>query len=544
MTRQSSEVWYKNAIIYGIDVEVFADGNGDGIGDFVGLIGKLDYLKDLGVNCIWLLPFYPSSNRDNGYDIVDYYSIDPRFGHIRDFERFVKEAKKREIRVIIDLVIHHTSDEHPWFQEAKRSVLSKYRNFYVWTEKIPSGKQPSPAFPGVEKSVWEYEKNTRSYYFHDFYKFEPDLNIVNPVVRQEIFNIMEFWLSFGITGFRVDAATMLFDRKGIKGTELKDSGDFMEKMHAFVTSRNPEALLLGEADVKDGKIEHFFGDGNRMSLLYNFLLNRYLFLSLAQENADGAEERLATLPQPPRNAQWVNFLRNNDELNINQLESWGRKIVFETFAPEKRMKIYNRGIRRRLAPMLNGDKKRILMCFSLLFSLPGAPLFMYGDEIGMGENLALKERASVRTPMQWNSEKNAGFSEGYPTIPNRRVICTGHFKYQNVNVHDEDNDPDSQLNVIKKMIAVRKLHSEIGCGEYKILESDSPQIFALHFEWKGKEILLCNNLSHRDLNFGVKEMYGRQILEFFSDGVYEKKETTASDIYINGYGFRWFEVEG
>lgn len=534
-------LWYKNAFFYAVIVDVFKDGNGDGIGDFIGLTDELDYLKNLGVTCIWLLPFYPTTGRDNGYDVKDYYNISSGLGTFEDFDRFIKEAKKRKIRVIIDLVVHHTSDEHPWFLAAKKDPKSKYKDYYIWTKKIEGPQHPS-AFPGVESGVWLHDADVNAFYYHSFYRFEPDLNTKNPKVQKEIDKILQFWMEKGIDGFRMDAATLMFDRKGIPGTEIENPGPIMEHWHDIVKEYNPEGVILGEADVTPDKIATFFGTGGRMDLLFNFLLNRYIFLSFAKKDAEPMREFLHKLPVPPFAAQWVNFLRNHDELNIEQLRKEDQEIVYAAFAPSPGMRVYDRGIRRRLAPMFGDNLDRLKMAYSLLFSLPGSVMMLYGDEIGMGDDLRLPERVSVRLPMQWSDTKNAGFSTVNPSALVRSVLSTGEYSYHKVNASDQEKDPNSLMQHIKNLVAVRFAHPQIGHGVYKLLHTKPNCILGLSYDWEGDVIIILNNLSAEPCIVSLEEFKYAILTEFYSDGAYIK-ETDAMAIPMHSYGFRWFTVK-
>jgi maltose alpha-D-glucosyltransferase/alpha-amylase len=375
---KTKDRWYENATFYAIDMEAFADGNGDGIGDFAGLTDRLDYLEGLGVDCLWLLPFYLSPNRDNGYDVADYYGVDDRHGTLGEFVEFVREADRRGIRVIVDLVVNHTSDQHPWFQQARSDPDSEYRDYYVWREDPPDDPDPhrGPVFPGEEDAVWSYDEEAEAFYYHRFYHFQPDLNTANPDVREEIRKIMGFWLQLGVSGFRVDAATLMIDNKGgLESTKLEDPHGVLKDMRHFVERR-----------------------GDEMNVLLNFLLDAYLVLALAEQEAEPIRKVLDLLPDPPAECQWANFLRNYDELNVGRLPPEDQQNVFEAFAPDEEMRIYGRGIRRRLASMLEGDRDRIELAYSLLFSLPGTPLLIYGDEIGMGDDLSLPGRGAGSDP--------------------------------------------------------------------------------------------------------------------------------------------------
>jgi maltose alpha-D-glucosyltransferase / alpha-amylase len=469
-------MWYENAVFYGIDIRRFQDSNDDGFGDLRGLISRLDYLADLGIDVLWLLPFFDSPLRDNGYDIRDYYRIDPRVGELDDFIDLVQEAQKRNIRLVIDLVMNHTSDQHPWFQAARRDPASRYREYYSWTETPP--EKPAgggPIFPGEEDSVWTYDSLAKAYYFHRFYHFQPGLHIANPDVREEIFKAVDFWLSLGVDGFRFDAAPMMTEAKGLEETKPGDPDKIFKDLHSYITQRKPEAVLLGEANVSLEAIGDFFGGSSEMNMLFNFMLGPHVLLALARGNVEPLRDYLENIYIPPEEDVWLNFLRNHDEFTLEKMSEEEKEFIFQKYAPEEFMRIYGRGIRRRLAPMLseNGqgmDRKKMELVFSLLFSSPGAPLFMYGDEIGMGDNLALPGREPVRTPMQWSKENNAGFSGAERLIA--PVISARPFGYEKVNVSDQLSEDGSFLHYVKNLIEVRKNCPEIGVCPVQVLEPE------------------------------------------------------------------------
>ncbi|PZO10305.1 MAG: trehalose synthase, partial [Leptolyngbya foveolarum] len=420
--------WYKNAIVYSLDVETFMDSDGDGVGDFPGLTQRLDYLSGLGITCLWLHPFYPSPNRDDGYDVMDYYSVDSRLGTLGDFVEFMHEAKKRGISVLIDLVINHTSIQHPWFQAARSDKNSKYRDYYIWANDPPETDPAEVIFPDAEDSIWEYDNKAGAYYLHHFYKEQPDLNISNPVVRDEIRKIVHFWLELGVSGFRVDAVPYFVKNVEVLA-EQYELESFLEDLREAVSARNPEAVLLAEANVESEAFSTYFGDGNRMHMLFSFFANQKKFLALALQQSAPLTEGLQQLPKTPQACQWLNFVRHHDELTLDQLSEAERDKIYEAFAPEEQMQIYGRGIRRRLPPMFNGDRRRIELIYSLLFALPGIPLIRYGDEIGMGDDLSLPGRDSVRTPMQWSEKANGGFSTAAPACLSKPVISEGEYGY-------------------------------------------------------------------------------------------------------------------
>lgn len=539
------DIWYKNAIIYSLDVETFMDSDGDGVGDFVGLCKHLDYLTSLGVNCLWLLPFYPSSNRDNGYDVTDYYNVDSRLGNLGDFVEFMHMTRERGIRVIIDLVVNHTSNQHPWFQFARSDKNSKYHNYYVWSDDPDRHPQAEPVFPDREHSIWEYDEKAGAYYLHHFYKEQPDLNISNPAVQEEIWKIMGFWLELGVSGFRVDAAPFLIESIGMEKPNRENLQNVLSQMRDFIIERTKDGVLLAEANVAPENIPIYFGNGDRMQMLFGFLLNQYLFLALAEEKADYLKKGFNILPDIPPGAQWVNFLRHHDELTLDKLSEDDREKVFAAFAPDEEMRIYGRGIRRRLSSMLKGDRRRLELAYSLLFSLPGTPLLRYGDEIGMGDDLSLEGRTSVRTPMQWSNINNGGFSKASPEKLVRLVISGGEYGYQQVNVGMQQRDPHSLLNWMERVIRIRKQCPEFGNGEWRILETDRSQVFAHCCRWQDDIAIAIHNLSAQPCTVTLKtdEYDTKYLMDLLGDRQYQPISNCHS-IPIEGYGYRWFRADG
>ena len=532
------ELWYKHAVIYCLDVETFFDGNNDGVGDFPGLITRLDYLQSLGVTCLWLLPFYPTPNRDNGYDVMDYYGVDPRLGTLGDFTEFVYLARERGMRVLIDLVINHTSIEHPWFQAARKDKNSPYRDFYLWSKKKPKDADEGMVFPGVQKTTWTYDDAAGEYYFHRFYEHQPDLNISNPHLQEEIRRIIGFWLQLGVSGFRVDAAPFIIEMKGIDGAKETHQFDYLNDFRHFATWHRGDAILLAEANVEMKKIEQYYGDGDRLHMLFNFMLNQHVWLALAKQDARPIYKGIKKPPQITTRGQWSNFLRNHDELDLGRLSDKDREFVFDQFAPKKNMQLYERGIRRRLPPMLNGDRRRMEMAYSLMFSFPGTPVLWYGEEIGMGDDLDQKERNSVRTPMQWSSEKNGGFSQADKLI--RPVISTGDFAYEKVNVLAQDRDDQSFLNWLRNLIATRNESPEFGYGTWEVIEVKAKSVFAHCCEWGGGKVIALHNLADEPVTVTLEDASG----EMWFDLLHEHTPLKANPnvIELDGYGYRWFRV--
>ncbi len=537
----TSDFWYKNALIYGLDVETFMDSDGDGVGDFQGLIGQLDYLDRLGVDCLWLLPFYPSPNRDDGYDVTDYYGVDERFGTLGDFVEFVREADSRGIRVLIDLITNHTSKDHPWFQRARRGE-QPYRDYYVWSED-PSEPDAEPIFPDEEDSVWSYDEEAEAYYYHRFYSHEPGLDASNPDVRREIRKIMGFWLQLGVSGFRFDAAPIMIQKKGLESTEMADGHEVFREFRQFVNRRSEDALLLGEAGGTASEVGRFYGDGDELNMLFDFLLTGYLFHSLATEDAESLSEGLKILPEIPETGQWANFLRNHDELNLEWVTESQRRDIFEAFAPEEGMRLFDRGVRRRLAPMFDGDGDRIRLAYSLLFSLPGSPLLYYGDEIGMGDDLSLEGRTAVRTPMQWADERNAGFSSADPSDLVRPVIDDGPFGYESVNVDDQRFAESSLLNWLESLARIRKEHPEIGWGDCSILDVETQAVFAHRADWDGQSLVAFHNLTGDERTASVELSGGEDVcvVPVFGDQEHFVDGATV-DVTLDGYGYYWCRI--
>jgi maltose alpha-D-glucosyltransferase/alpha-amylase len=539
--------WYKNAIIYCLDVETFADGNGDGAGDFAGLTRRLDYLAGLGVTCLWLMPFYPSPNRDDGYDVADYCTIDPRFGSMADFSEFVLETRERGLDVIIDLVPNHTSDQHPWFQAARRDPTSPYRGYYVWREDDPGDTSGEVVFPGEQKGIWTYDEQAKAYYLHRFYDFQPDLNFGNPAVREEFRKVMGLWLQQGINGFRVDAAPFLSDLETIQdGQMMSDAHTFLRELKDFATVRSGNAILLGEVDVGLSTLADYFGGGNELQALFNFPLNRYLFLGLAQESADPIKFGLNELPSIPQTGQWVNFLRHHDELNLSRLTKDQREQVQAAFGPDPAMQAYGRGLRRRLAPMLDGNQARIRMAYSLLFSLPGAPMIYYGEEIGMGEHLALPERLSVRTPMQWTPYDNGGFSAASPERFVRPMVSDGDYGFERVSVSAQRADPSSLLNWMAGLMRTRRECGEIGAGSWRALDTGDDAVLGLRYDVDDSAIVAVTNLSgrRRTISLDLTDEERRTATDLFADRRYEPLSAQSRRIGLSGYGYRWLRLGG
>jgi maltose alpha-D-glucosyltransferase/alpha-amylase len=538
------DLWYRNAIIYCLDVGTFADGSGSGVGDFRGLCQQLPYLAGIGITCVWLTPFYPSPWRDHGYDIQDFYGVDPRYGTLGDFVDFIRQADELGIRVIVDLVVNHTSDQHPWFKSARSDPDSPFRDWYVWAKRKPADAASGVVFPGVQQSTWTYDREARAYYFHRFYKFQPDLNVGNPVVREEIERIMGFWLQLGVTGFRIDAVPFLIEDKGKKEPMGPEEYGFLTGFRRFLSWRRGDAMMLGEANVAPKEVINFYGDGDRINLLFNFWANQHLFLAVANETAEPVRNAYAALPDLPETAQWANFLRNHDELDLGRLDPESRERCFAVFAPESEMQLYGRGIRRRLSPMLQGDRRRIELMNSLLFTLPGTPVIRYGEEIGMGDDLDLPEREAIRTPMQWSAAANGGFS----TAPRQRlvrpVIAEGEYRYERVNVAAQRLDDSSLLNWMERAIRTRKECPEFGWGEMQFLETSHPSVLAHVCTWRGRTVIAIHNFSRASVAVDVQWPPGiGELIHLFGRGVHEPQPASTQTVDLDGYDYRWLRVQ-
>jgi maltose alpha-D-glucosyltransferase/alpha-amylase len=531
------DLWYKNAVFYSLDVDTFADGNGDGIGDFRGLTGKLDYLASLNINCIWLLPFYPSPNRDNGYDVIDFYGVDHRLGTLGDFVTFTREARERGIRVIVDLVANHTSIDHPWFQQARRNKDSVYRGYYVWSDTRPEDADEGMVFPGEQESTWTYDEEADAYYFHRFYAHQPDLNVANPAVREEIAKVMSFWLQLGVSGFRVDAVPFLIELRGIDAPGLQPF-DFLEEFRTYLSWRQGDAVMLAEANVIPDQVDDYFGSGDRLQMMFNFWANQHLFLALTTQDRRPLVRAFEALPELPRVCQWASFLRNHDELDLGRLTKDQRQQVFEALAPDPGMRLFGRGIRRRLAPMLDGDRRRLELAYSLMLTLPGSPVIWYGEEIGMGDLLSLEGRSSVRTPMQWNDERNAGFSTAPAAQLIRPVVEDGPFEYRRINVEQQRRDPESLLSWIERALRVRRECREFGWGECEFLSAGPIEVLVHRCRLGASSVLLAHNLSDREQRLRLplrQDHVARDLLSM-------DEKTIAHDtieLSLDPYGYRW-----
>lgn len=546
VTAVIQDLWYKNAVIYCLEVGSYMDANGDGIGDFSGLMRRLDYLHGMGITAVWLMPFQPSPRRDHGYDITDYYSVDPCFGTLGDFVEFTHAAKQRGMRVLIDLVVNHTSNEHPWFQAARKDPQSPYRDWYVWSSKKPPHANKGMVFPGVQDSTWTYDSVAKAWYFHRFYDFQPDLNTANPHVQAEILKIMGFWLQLGVHGFRMDAVPFFIGTKGPNVEEPKEQFEMLRKLREFLQWRQGDSMILAEANVRPEEDLDYFGrDADRMHMMFNFQVNQNLFYAMASSDTRPLVQALKRTKPRPASCQWGQFLRNHDELDLGRLSDEQRQRVFSAFAPEPGMQLYGRGIRRRLAPMLEGDRRRLELAYSLLFTLPGTPVLRYGDEIGMGDDLSLPERECGRTPMQWSTEPHGGFTKS--DTPIKPVISGGPYGYEYVNVAEQHRNPNSLMNWLERIIRMRKEVPEIGWGDFAVLKMRDPAVLAIRYDWLNNSVLILHNFRHDPLEISFEvglDERGDHLIDLLGPGHSHADASGKHRILLEGYGYRWYRVGG
>jgi maltose alpha-D-glucosyltransferase / alpha-amylase len=536
------DLWYKNAVIYSLDLETFMDLNGDGVGDFQGLARRLDYLHAMGIDTVWLAPFQPTPNKDNGYDIKDYYGVDQRHGSSGNFVEFIHQAEKRGIKVIIDLVVNHTSNEHPWFQDARSAKDAKHRDWYIWSEKKPSDWNDGMVFPGVQKTTWTFDKKAKAHYFHRFFNFQPDLNFDNPEVRAEVRRIMGYWLQMGVSGFRVDAVPFMLESVVPGQTKYEIKFEYLREMRRFLQWRKGNAIFLGEANITPAENMDYFGkEGEGIHMMFNFHVNQNIFYTLATADVEPLVKALDATRLSNPNMQWAHFLRNHDELDIDRLTEEQMAIVFKRFGPEKNMQIYERGIRRRLSTML-GNRQQTELAYSLLFSLPGTPVIRYGDEIGMGDNLDLKERDAVRTPMQWTDGPQAGFSEAKNLI--HPIISEGPYSYKHVNVENQRRDAGSLLNWMTSLIQLRQECSEIGWGDWQVLKTNKPQTLTMHYSWQGSSLIILHNFDEKahEVKLHLPFEKDTDLVDLMASHKIEADEKGVYHVNLEAYGYRWFRA--
>lgn len=538
--------WYKDAIIYELHIKAFCDGNGDGIGDFQGLLEKLDYLQDLGITAIWLLPFYPSPQKDDGYDIADYYSINSAYGDIKQFKQVLKEAHNRGLKVITELVINHTSDQHPWFQRARKAPIgSPHRNFYVWTDDPKQYRDVRIIFQDFEGSNWSWDPVAKQYYWHRFFHHQPDLNYDNPVVHEEVFKILDFWCAMGVDGFRLDAVPYLYEREGTNGENLPETHAFLKKLRKHIDEKFPGTLLLAEANMWPEDSASYFGDGDECHMNYHFPVMPRMFMALQTEDRYPITDIFDQTPEIPANCQWAIFLRNHDELTLEMVTDEERDYMYKVYVKDPKAKI-NLGIRHRLAPLMGNNRKKIELLGYLLFSLKGTPVLYYGDEIGMGDNFYLGDRDGVRTPMQWSSERNAGFSSANPHRLYLPVILDPEYHHEFVNVEMQSRNTTSLLWWTKRIINKRKQYKAFGSGDMKFMQSENPKILAFTRSYEEETILVVVNLSRyaQPVELDLEIYKGYVPVEIFSKNKFPSiKADTPYFITLGGHECLWFILE-
>jgi len=537
-------LWYKDAIIYELHIKAFFDKNNDGIGDFKGLTEKLDYLKDFGINTIWLLPFFTSPLKDDGYDIADYYAINPDYGTMRDFKAFIKACKKRKIKVLIELIVNHVSDQHYWFQDAiKNGKKSKYWNYFIWSDTQEKFKDTRIIFSDTEKSNWTWQSEVKMFYWHRFFSCQPDLNHNNPKVVKKINKIIKYWAELGVDGFRLDAIPYLCVKEGTNNENLEETHKVIKNWRKFLDSEFENKIFLAEANQWPEDVAKYFGDGDECHMAYNFPLMPRLFIAIKKENRKPIVEIMENLPEIPKDCQWALFLRNHDELTLEMVTNEERDYMYKEYAKDPKMRI-NAGIRRRLAPLADNSRRIIELLNSILFSFPGTPIIYYGDEIGMGDNIFLGDRNGVRTPMQWSVDRNAGFSQVAPQQLYLPLIMDPVYGYQSINVENKLIQPSSLLNSMKKMIEVRKNYKVFGRGDIEFLKPKNNKILAYVRSYENQKILCIVNLAKTseffDLN--LSEFYPCNLMEIFGQSIFPISNWKHCMFTMQPHSFFWFEI--
>lgn len=535
--------WYKDAVFYEIHVKAYADGNGDGIGDFQGLIGKLDYLEWLGVDCIWLLPFYPSPLRDDGYDVADFLTVAEQYGTMQDVKQLLDEAHRRGIRVIVDLVLNHTSDRHAWFQESRQSAQSPKRGFYVWSDTDRKYGKARIIFIDTEKSNWTWDPEAKAFYWHRFFSHQPDLNYDNPEVRQAMLDIMTFWLDQGLDGFRCDAVPYLFEREGTICENLPETHDYLKSIRERIDASYLGRILLAEANQWPTDVRPYFGDGDEFHMAFHFPLMPRLYMGVRSETRDPIIDMFTHTPEIPPNCQWCLFLRNHDELTLEMCSGEERDYMYYTYARDPSMR-RNIGIGRRLAPLLENDRRKIELLHSLVFTLPGSPIIYYGDEIGMGDNLKLKDRDGVRTPMQWTMDRNAGFSSCDPDRLYLPVVADAIYGYHAINVESQREAPHSLLHWMKRMIAARKQFPVFGRGSITFLRPANEKVLAYLRQYEGVVLLFVHNLagSAQSVELDLSQFAGSTPMELLGEARFATVTDRRYVLTLAPYGYYWLNL--
>lgn len=541
-TAPDAALWYKDAVIYQLHIKSFFDSNNDGVGDFAGLISKLDYIAEIGVTAIWLLPFYPSPRRDDGYDIAEYRDVHPEYGRLADARRFIEEAHKRGLKVITELVINHTSDQHPWFQRARKARPgSSAHNFYVWSQDDKKYAGTRIIFLDTEKSNWTWDDEAKAYFWHRFYSHQPDLNFDNPRVLSSIFSVMRFWLDMGVDGLRLDAVPYLVEREGTNNENLPETHAILKRIRAEVDARFPGRMLLAEANQWPEDTQIYFGNGDECHMAFHFPLMPRMYMAIAQEDRFPITDIMRQTPAIPDNCQWAIFLRNHDELTLEMVTNKERDYLWKTYAAEPRARL-NLGIRRRLAPLLERDRRRIELMNSLLLTMPGTPVIYYGDEIGMGDNLHLGDRDGVRTPMQWSSDRNGGFSRADPASLVLPAIMDPLYGFEAVNVEAQWRDPHSLLNWVRRMLVERRKHRAFGRGTIRFLTPQNRKVLAYYREYDGETILCVANMSRaaQAVELDLSQFSGRVPVEMSGGAVFPMIGQLSYLLTLPPYGFYWF----
>jgi maltose alpha-D-glucosyltransferase/alpha-amylase len=536
-------LWYKNAVFYEVYVRAFYDSDGDGHGDLRGLMQKLDYLAELGVDCLWLMPIYPSPLLDDGYDIADFYSILETYGTIEDFKALLDAAHQRGMRVIADLVLNHTSDQHPWFQSARTSREDPYRDYYVWSDTDHRYKEARIIFLDTEKSNWAWSEPTGQYYWHRFYSAQPDLNYDNPAVQAEMLQVAKFWLDLGVDGFRADAVPYLFEREGTSCENLSETHAYLRRLRRFIDEHYPGKILLCEANQWPEDVRHYFGDGDEFQMGFHFPLMPRIFMALRQGDISPLVWIMERTPDIPEECQWCIFLRNHDELTLEMVTEDERQWMWRKFAPDMRMRL-NLGIRRRLAPLLDNDRRKIELANSLLFTMPGSPTLYYGDEIGMGDNIELFDRNGVRTPMQWGNHPTAGFSAAAPEKFYAPVIQGEPYGPEWVNVESQVRDPGSLWNALRRMIGLRKQHPALGWGDIAWAEGSSPSVAAYWRSFQAERLLIINNLSgvQQDISIKLPGVERAEAFDLYSGSTIKASHAGSLELSLAPYQFLWLKT--
>ena len=540
---QSSPLWYKDAVIYELHVRAFYDSDGDGTGEFKGLTNKLDYLKDLGVSAVWLLPFYPSPWRDDGYDISDYTGIHPAYGTLDDFKAFLEEAHRRDIRVITELVLNHTSDQHPWFQQARSSRDNPKRDWYVWSETPDRYKDARIIFTDTEQSNWAWDMSSKSYYWHRFFSHQPDLNYDNPAVREEMWNVMKFWLDMGVDGLRLDAVPYLVERDKTSCENLPETHAVLKFLRHRLDENFSDKMFLAEANQWPQDVRAYFGNDDECHMAFHFPLMPRMFMAIKLEDRKPLVDVLQRTPAIPAACQWGTFLRNHDELTLEMVTMDERDYMYDEFAKDARAKL-NIGIRRRLAPLMENDRRRIELLNGLLMSLPGTPIIYYGDEIGMGDNIYLGDRNGVRTPMQWNGGWNAGFSDADPERLYSALISNPVYGYQVVNVESQRRSEHSLLSWMKQLIRVRKSTRVFSRGTMDMLQPLNHRVLAFVREFEGAKILVVSNLSSQAqaAELELRRWKGTVPIEMFGGNPFPRVGDLPYLLTLGPYQFYWFRL--